>query len=206
MIETARRRTDGAVQQFHPLYQMPMRTQGRPALTQSLPFSLWFTLTIATASTPAIGEPIATGPVSGLQVPRFVSLKSDRVNVRAGPTKDHHVAWIFTRAGLPVEITAEFDNWRRVRDWEGSEGWVYHSLLSGRRTALVSANPRAKDGLLALRGGPREQEEVVARLQPGVAAAVKTCNGTWCRIAGEGFDGWIEQERLWGVYPNEKVE
>ncbi|MRU27417.1 aspartyl-trna synthetase, partial [Xylella fastidiosa subsp. multiplex] len=75
---------------------------------------------------------------SGLPVPRYVSLKSDHVYVRAGPTKDNDVAWIFTRPGLPVEITAEFENWRRVRDSEGSEGWVYHSLLSGRRTAIVT--------------------------------------------------------------------
>src|SRR5947209_3139264 len=65
---------------------------------------------------------------SGLAVSRFVSLKSDKVNVRAGPTRDHDVAWIYTRAGLPVEITAEYENWRRIRDWEGAEGWVYHSL------------------------------------------------------------------------------
>src|SRR6185312_10352755 len=70
------------------------------------------------------------GSDSGLQVPRFVSLKPDRVNVRGGPTKDHDVTWVYQRSGLPVEITAEFENWRRIRDWEGSEGWVYHSLLS----------------------------------------------------------------------------
>src|SRR5512147_860147 len=74
---------------------------------------------------------------SGLPIPRYVSLKSDHVNVRAGPTKDNDVAWVYTRAGLPVEITAEFENWRRIRDWEGAEGWVYHSLLSGKRTATV---------------------------------------------------------------------
>ena len=68
---------------------------------------------------------------SGLPVPRYVSLKSDHVNVRAGPTKDNDVAWVYTRSGLPVEITAEFENWRRVRDSEGAEGWVYHSLLVG---------------------------------------------------------------------------
>jgi SH3-like domain-containing protein len=75
---------------------------------------------------------------SGLPVPRYVSLKSDHVNVRAGPTKDNDVAWVYTRSGLPVEITAEFENWRRVRDSEGAEGWVYHSLLSGRRTAVIT--------------------------------------------------------------------
>ncbi len=85
---------------------------------------------------------------SGLPVPRYVSLKSDHVNVRAGPTKDNDVAWVYTRSGLPVEITAEFENWRRVRDSEGAEGWVYHSLLSGRRTAVVTM--KNKDELAPL--------------------------------------------------------
>ena len=86
--------------------------------------------------------------VSGLPVPRFVSLKSDRVNVRAGPNKDQEVRWVYTRAGMPVEITAEFENWRRIRDWEGAEGWVYHSLLSGKRTAVVV--PKLKNDLVPL--------------------------------------------------------
>src|ERR1700737_2206080 len=120
---------------------------------------------------------------SGLPVPRYVSLKSDHVNVRAGPTKDNDVAWVYTRSGLPVEITAEFENWRRVRDSEGAEGWVYHSLLSGRRTAVITA-----------------------RLQAGVVAQVKHCASGWCHVAGNGFDGWIEQQRLWGVYADEKVD
>ena len=85
---------------------------------------------------------------SGLPVPRYVSLKSDHVNVRAGPTKDNDVAWVYTRSGLPVEITAEFENWRRIRDSEGAEGWVYHSLLSGRRTAVITM--KSKDELAPL--------------------------------------------------------
>jgi SH3-like domain-containing protein len=145
-----------------------------------------------------------SGNASGLPVPRFVSLKSDRVNVRGGPTKDHDVAWVFTRAGLPVEITAEFENWRRIRDGEGAEGWVYHSLLSGRRTATVV--PKAKDDLVPLCDRPDEGCTMGAKLQAGVLASVKRCNGSWCRVTGEGFDGWVAQERLWGVYPNEKVD
>lgn len=145
-----------------------------------------------------------TGTASGLPVPRYVSLKSDRVNVRAGPTKDHDVAWVFTRAGLPVEITAEFENWRRIRDSEGAEGWVYHSLLSGRRTAVVTQ--RSKDALVPLNDSPETTGSVTARLESGVVVSVKRCNSTWCRISGEGFDGWIQQERLWGVYPNEKID
>jgi SH3-like domain-containing protein len=141
---------------------------------------------------------------SGLPVPRYVSLKSDHVNVRAGPTKDQDVSWIYTRAGLPVEITAEFENWRRVRDSEGAEGWVYHSLLSGRRTAVVTMKKR--DELAALRDRPDADSAVAARLQAGVLAQVKRCTGNWCRISGDGFDGWIEQQRLWGVYADEKVD
>jgi SH3-like domain-containing protein len=141
---------------------------------------------------------------SGLPVPRFVSLKSDHVNVRGGPTKDNDVAWIYTRSSLPVEITAEFENWRRIRDSEGSEGWVYHSLLSGRRTAVVTTKTR--DQLAPLYDSADANGAVAARLESGVLASVKRCNGSWCRISGKGFDGWIEQQRLWGVYPNEKID
>jgi SH3-like domain-containing protein len=151
----------------------------------------------------AAGE-LSTGSRSGLPSPRFVSLKPDRVNVRGGPTRDHDVAWVYTRAGLPVEVTAESENWRRIRDWEGAEGWVYHSMLTGRRTALVKA--KEKDALVPLQAKPDASSEMVARLQSGVLGTVKSCTGTWCRIFGTGFDGWVAQERLWGVYPSEKVE
>src|ERR1051325_7013502 len=146
----------------------------------------------------------AAGSSSGLPVPRYVSLKSDHVNVRAGPTKDNDVAWVYTRSGLPVEITAEFENWRRVRDSEGAEGWVYHSLLSGRRTAVITM--KTKDDLASLYDRPDATARVAARLQAGVVAQVKKCASGWCRVTGTGFDGWIEQQRLWGVYADEKVE
>src|SRR5262249_57005595 len=117
-------------------------------------------LTCAAAAC-AAGE-LGTGPKSGLPTPRFVSLKPDRVNVRGGPTRDHEVTFVYTRAGLPVDITAESDNWRRIRDWEGSEGWVYHSLLSGRRTAVVA--PKDKKQLVSLYDQDDSNAAVVARL------------------------------------------
>jgi SH3-like domain-containing protein len=114
------------------------------------------------------------------------------------------VAWVYTRSGLPVEITAEFENWRRVRDSEGAEGWVYHSLLSGRRTAVVTM--KSKDDLAPLYDSADEASAVAARLQAGVVTQVRKCASGWCHVAGNGFDGWIQQQRLWGVYADEKVE
>lgn len=144
------------------------------------------------------------GPVSGLPVPRYVSLKAGKVYVRVGPTKDYPVAFIYRRAGEPVEITAEYDNWRRIRDSEGSEGWVWHSLLSGRRTGLVA--PWAKESALPIRVNASADERTSARLEPKVLVEVRKCDGQWCRVEGDGFDGFIEQERLWGVYPNERFD
>src|SRR6202162_5572256 len=141
---------------------------------------------------------------SGLPVPRYVSLKSDHVNVRAGPTKDNDVAWVYTRSGLPVEITAEYENWRRVRDSEGAEGWVYHSLLSGRRTAVITM--KNKDELAPLYESADETSAVSARLSFGVEGKVQGVAAGWCHVSGNGFDGWIEQQRLWGVYADEKVD
>src|SRR6187399_2231474 len=129
---------------------------------------------------------VATGSVSGLPIPRFVSLKSDRVNVRSGPNKDQEVRWVYTHAGMPVEITAEYENWRRIRDWEGAEGWVYHSLLSGRRTGLVQPSAKANDEYIPIHASADTKSAVTARLQKGVLSKVKRCSGTWCRITGEG--------------------
>ena len=184
---------------------MAVTTQSFGAAIRSLGGAL-LAIVVVAVSAPiarAAGE-VPTGPVSGLPMPRFVSLKSDRVNVRGGPNKDQEVRWVYTRAGMPVEITAEFENWRRIRDWEGAEGWVYHSLLSGKRTAVVV--PKLNAELVPLYESADTQSPVAARLQSGVLGALKSCNGTWCLFSGKNFSGWIQQERLWGAYPNEKVE
>ena len=160
----------------------------------------------------AQGAPEPTvGKATGLPVPRYVSLKSDRVNLREGPSKDHRTSWVFQRAGLPVEIVAEFETWRRIRDAEGTEGWVLHSLLSGRRTALIAPWAKGETPPVDLHERADDRAEVVARLQPGVLANVRQCSGTWCRItvvqaSGRDLEGFVRQDRLWGVYPNERVE
>ncbi len=128
----------------------------------------------------APAQSVARGAVTGQPMPRYVSLKSDRVNLREGPSKDHRTAWVFQRAGLPVEIMAEFETWRRVRDAEGTEGWVLHSLLSGRRTALVA--PWEKSGTLSLLDRADDRADVLARVQPNVIASIRKCDGSWCRV------------------------
>ncbi|WP_029010743.1 SH3 domain-containing protein [Azospirillum halopraeferens] len=137
---------------------------------------------------------------SGLPVPRFVTLRSDEVNVRTGPGVRYPVEWVFVRRGMPVEITAEFDTWRRIRDWEGSEGWVHQSLLSGNRAVVIVGTTRA------LRAQPSDSAGTVAMAEPGVMGALERCTGPWCRVEMKGFKGWLTRDEVWGVYPDEAVE
>ena len=154
----------------------------------------------AISATPALAQQV--GPAHRhWPVPRYASLKTDRVNLREGPSKDHPTTWVFQRAGLPVEITAEFETWRKVRDSEGTEGWVLHSLLSGRRTALVAPG-KTKQNFKAY-ASASEGADLAATLESGVIVNIRSCDGVWCYVDGEGFKGYIQQSNLWGVYPGD---
>jgi SH3-like domain-containing protein len=152
-----------------------------------------------------VKQAAVAGTNSGLRVPRFVSLKSDKVNVRKGPSTDQAIVWVFSRAGLPVEIIAESDNWRRVRDSEGADGWVYHSLLSGRRTVLITPWSKGKESVPLYSSRSTESRQV-AELQSGVLGNVQSCDGSWCEITVDGYSGYVKQEKLWGVYRGEVVK
>ncbi|MGH6831478.1 MAG: SH3 domain-containing protein [Methyloceanibacter sp.] len=142
---------------------------------------------------------------AALPVPRFVSLKSDKVKVRKGPSTDQAIVWVFSRAGLPVEVIAESDNWRRVRDSEGADGWVFHSLLSARRTVLVT--PWSKDEeRVPLYNSNSTGSRAVAELQSGVLGSVLDCDGEWCRVSVDDYSGYVQQDKLWGVYRGEEVK
>lgn len=154
-----------------------------------------------TGSTSAVDK--AVGP-SGLPLPRFVSLKADKINVRRGPSSEHRVAWVYQRKGLPVEITAEFENWRRIRDSDGEEGWVYQSMLSGKRMALVA--PWRKQEAVPMYASPDTSAGLVAMVKAGVVATLEDCTGDWCRLNASGYEGWISQPMIWGAYPGEQVE
>lgn len=168
-------------------------------------------LAASAASLPtfAADAPPAAVAGSGLPVPRFVSLKSDRVNLRNGPGTEYPTSWVFQRAGLPVEVIKEYEGWRQVRDAEGSTGWVLHSLLSGRRTALVMPWELKGDGprpQIALRASDSASARSVVSIEAGVIANVHSCDGRWCYVSIESFKGYLEQAKLWGVYPNEVVK
>ena len=150
-----------------------------------------------------LADPV--GPVTKLPLPRYASLKTDRVNLREGPSKDHPTKWVYERAGLPVEITAEFEIWRKVRDSEGRRGLgpAFASLgaAHGARHARTRQGENSK-----IYARPSESADLAATLQSGVIVNIRNCDGAWCLIDGDGFKGYIQQARLWGVYPNEKIE
>lgn len=135
---------------------------------------------------------------TGLPLPRFVSLRKGEVNVRTGPGTRYPVDWVFTYKNMPVEIVAEFDAWRKVKDWEGMVGWVHKSMLSGKRWIIVPKGPRQ------LRRADDPQSPVVAHLERKVVARLKRCRGAWCEINLSGIKGWIKRSEIWGVYRAEK--
>ncbi|MFN7101253.1 MAG: SH3 domain-containing protein [Pseudorhizobium sp.] len=146
----------------------------------------------------------ASKGASGLPLPRFVSLKSARVNIRIGPSTDYPVAWMYMKSGTPMEIIQEYDNWRRVRDADGTEGWVNQALLSGERTAVAAPWMRNKGEVFVnMRREPQSSAAVIAKLQPGVVIVMDECNGAWCHASAGGADGWVNQEEVWGAYPGE---
>jgi SH3-like domain-containing protein len=139
-------------------------------------------------------------PPTGLPVPRFVSLRSAEVNVRTGPGTRYPVEWVFVKRDIPVEITAEFDTWRRIRDWEGTEGWVHQSMLSGKRAIVVVGEVRT------LRRAVGDSAGGLAKVEPGVAGKLLHCQASWCEVNVGGYRGWLQKSEFWGVYPTETVE
>jgi SH3-like domain-containing protein len=134
---------------------------------------------------------------TGLPLPRFVSLRSGEVNLRTGPGVRYPIDWVYKRRNLPVEIIDEFDTWRRIRDWQGTVGWVHQSMLQGRRTVLVTGRERL------LRREPHDGAPGLAQAETGVIGDLKRCRGVWCEVELEGFSGWLRMDEFYGIYPQE---
>ncbi|MEM6903652.1 MAG: SH3 domain-containing protein [Pseudomonadota bacterium] len=147
---------------------------------------------------------VGRGQQTGLRLPRYVSLRRDKVNIRTGPGLSYPIDWVYQRVGLPIEVTAEFETWRRVRDHEGTEGWVHHSMLSGQRSALIHGQDADQTRLLL--AAPDTQAPAVARVEPGVIGAIRLCDGAWCQLDVEGHVGWLPISALYGVRDGEQVQ
>ncbi len=146
-------------------------------------------------------SPVRTvGTETGLPVPRYVTLRAREVNARTGPGVRYPIEWVFQRPNLPVQVVAEFDTWRKIRDHEGTEGWVHQSMLSGRRTIIVTGAVRL------LRREPAESGPPVARLEPGVIGWLDACEDGWCEVEVAGIDGWLNRNDLWGVSVEESTQ
>ena len=154
------------------------------------------------------------GRETGLPLPRFVSLKAKAVNLRVGPGRKYGISWLYKKRGLPVEVIQEFDQWRRIRDSEGTTGWVLHSLLSSKRTALVAPWEKAEPlegqsqeaAFFDARNSASDESSTIARVQAGLLVRVEECDKGWCAIEAQSTRAWMKQETLWGVYPNELVD
>lgn len=140
------------------------------------------------------------GSVTNMPLPRYVSLKTDKGNARRGPGLTHRIDWVFTRAGMPLRITAEYEHWRRVEDQDGVGGWVNFSLLSGVRSVLVTQD------MAEFHSAPEEASDVVLQAEAGVVAKLLECGLDWCRLSADGEKGWVRKAALWGVDPEEIVE
>jgi SH3-like domain-containing protein len=160
----------------------------------------------------ALPAPAAEGP-SGLPLPRFATTRSTPINVRIGPGTKYGVAWVYVKAGTPVEIVQEFDTWRKVRDVDGSEGWIHQNLLSGKRAGVVA--PTANDEQVVLQADRAPDSGVRAYLGPGYRVDISKCDGAWCEVSATytppngghaSVSGYLPQGKLWGVYQNEEFD
>ena len=137
----------------------------------------------------------------GAKLPRFASLRSGEVNVRTGPGARYPVDWVFKRQNMPVEILAEYDTWREVRDWQGTKGWVHQAMLTAQRNIMVTG-----DAAQALLRKAEDGAQPVAKAEPGVIALLRRCEMEWCLIQIDRVSGWVRRKSIWGVYTDEDVK
>lgn len=163
---------------------------------------------------PSLAHGHELGPVTGLPIPRFVSLKSSEVNLRKGPNYKFPVEWNYKQKSYPMKLVAEFENWRKLRDEDGSEGWIHENLITGNRHAYVRSNIyKTKNQLylnhkseLVLFRYPDENSYPIVRMQIGVIGKLKKCHKEWCKIKIQNTSGWVLKQNLWGVTPDEIIE
>ncbi|MDP1872893.1 SH3 domain-containing protein [Phenylobacterium sp.] len=177
-----------------------MQGQGEPSIASRSPgltprrwALVGLALTALALADPAFAREAEDTP-SGFPVPRYLSLKFDKVNARAGPGDDHQVLWVYRVRGLPVQIVAETREWRRICDPEGGLAWVHRRVIDGNRTVMSLGTAP-----VALRRRPRPEAEITAYVNPRSIAALDKCDKGWCRLSLEGVRGWTPQNEVWGA-------
>lgn len=150
---------------------------------------------------PGAVQAVELGSDSGFPVPRFVSLRASKVYARTGPALRYPIKWVYTQENLPVEITSEFDTWRRIRDPDGEESWVHKSMLDGTRHIMIQA-----DAAVTLTKDIEADSRPVVMVEPKVVARLEECVPGLCQISAEGYKGWVQKDQLWGVYDHELYE
>jgi len=138
-----------------------------------------------------------TKGASGFPLPRFASLHTDEANMRTGPGTRYPIEWVYVREGLPVEITKEFDIWRRIRDWEGSEGWVHKNALTGKRTIIITG------GTKDIHKDTDASSPVLAHVEQGGIGRLLSCEQLWCQVRFDNIKGYMPKTDFWGAYQEE---
>jgi SH3-like domain-containing protein len=155
---------------------------------------------LAISPLPPVAKQTASGlNQTGLPLPRFASLRYNGVNVYVGPGREYPIEWKLLKQKTPIEIIAEFDIWRRIRDSQGTTGWVHKTCLSGKRTVIVKAATN-----IPLHKNPDHSSPILLLLEPKVVADVLEVKYGWCKVKVQRTEGWVLLKHIWGVYPNEK--
>lgn len=158
---------------------------------------------LLTWSSVCFAQAAEEGDETGLALPRMVSLRSSRINARSGPGSRYPIEWVYQQKGAPVEIIAEFELWRKIKDWEGTETWVHKAMLSGRRFVRV-VNP----GVNNIYSKPEKDAKVIAKVEDGVVGEVEKCpeNVKMCLIKFDNVQGWMRRSALFGIYDKEVIK
>jgi SH3-like domain-containing protein len=151
---------------------------------------------------PALAVLAAFPALAAQPVPQFASLASGKVYLREGPSYQHKVLWIYRRKGLPVQILHKYDIWYRVKDSDGTVGWISNVMISTRRRTVVVTSNRAAP----IRDGAGVNAHAIAYAQHGVVAKLEACKADACKVSVDGTEGWIKKQNIWGVGVGEVFE
>ena len=148
-----------------------------------------------------VGSSLSAEEVT-LPLPRFVSLRNDQVRLRTGPGVQYPIEWIYQRRHLPVEIIAEYRTWRKIRDWQSTQGWVHQGMLSGSRTVIVTGKRRS------LRSNADAKSTPVAEIEVDAIADLEKCpsGSGWCLVEAGEISGWLRKVEFWGAYKDEVIQ